>query len=126
MKIREVEAKSILIKRKKIDSWFVSHYGMNLYRGCEHNCVYCDGRAERYYVDGVFGENVTVKINAAEILGKELDQKRRRVKLKPSYIMLGGGVGDSYQPIEEKYGLTRRILEILNNDIRIPKGEKIC
>jgi hypothetical protein len=28
--------------------------------------------------------------------------------------MLSGGVGDSYQPIEEKYGLTRRILEILN------------
>jgi hypothetical protein len=50
MKVREIEAKSILLKRKYIDSWFVSRYGMNLYRGCQHNCAYCDGRAEGYLV----------------------------------------------------------------------------
>lgn len=114
MNIQESKARSILIKHKKIDSWFISRYGMNLYRGCAHNCIYCNGRSERYYVNRVFGENVTVKINAAEVLAKELDQKRRRTKLKPSYIMLGGGVGDSYQPIEKKYELTRRILRLLN------------
>ncbi len=111
--IREIKAKSILIKHKKIDSWFVSRYGMNLYRGCAHNCVYCDGRSERYQVDGVFGENVAVKTNAVEILRRELKPIGRRVKLKPSYIMLGGGVGDSYQPVEEKYQLTRRTLQLL-------------
>ncbi len=113
MNIREIKAKSILIKHKKIDSWFVSRYGMNLYRGCAHNCVYCDGRSERYQVDGVFGENVAVKTNAVEILRRELKPIGRRVKLKPSYIMLGGGVGDSYQPVEEKYQLTRRTLQLL-------------
>lgn len=45
MRVREIEAKSVLLKRKYIDSWFVSRYGMNLYRGCQHNCAYCDGRA---------------------------------------------------------------------------------
>lgn len=46
---------------------------MNLYRGCTHNCIYCDGRSEDYYVGGEFGEDVTVKVNAIEILRRELD-----------------------------------------------------
>lgn len=112
--IRETEARSLLIKHRKIDSWFISRYGLNLYRGCAHNCVYCDGRTERYQVNDAFGENVVVKINAVEVLSRELDPKRRRAKLKPSYIMLGGGVGDSYQPAETQYRLTRKTLQLLN------------
>jgi len=114
MTIRETEAKSILRKYKKIDSWFISRYGMNLYRGCTHNCIYCDGRAEGYYVNGEFGEDVTVKVNAIEILRRELDPKRKRTPFKRSFIMIGGGVGDSYQPIEEKYQLSRRALELVD------------
>ena len=113
MTIREIEAKSILRKYKKIDSWFISRYGMNLYRGCTHNCIYCDGRAEGYYVDGEFGEDVTVKVNAIEILRRELDPKRKRTPFKRSFIMIGGGVGDSYQPVEAKYQLSRRALELV-------------
>jgi DNA repair photolyase len=112
--INEIEAKSILRKHKKIDSWFLSRYGMNLYRGCTHNCVYCDGRAEGYYVDGEFGSDVTVKINALEILRHELDPKRKRTPFKRGYVMVGGGVGDSYQPVEEKYELTRKTLSLLS------------
>ncbi|MBN2411113.1 radical SAM protein [candidate division KSB1 bacterium] len=115
MKIREIEAKSILRKYRKIDSWFLSGYGMNLYRGCTHNCVYCDGRAEGYYVEGEFGHDVTVKINAIDILKRELDPNRKRVPLKSCFILLGGGVGDSYQPTEKKYLLSRKTLELLNN-----------
>lgn len=113
MNIREIKAKSILRKHKKIDSWFISQYGMNLYRGCTHNCIYCDGRSEGYYVDGEFGEDVTVKVNAIEILRRELDPKRKRTPFKRSFIMVGGGVGDSYQPIENKYQLTRKTLELM-------------
>ena len=114
MTIAEIEAKSVLRRHRKIDSWFVSHYGMNLYRGCFHNCVYCDGRAEGYYVSGEFGEDVAVKVNAIDVLRRELDPKRRRKPLSRSYIMLGGGVGDSYQPIEKKYQLTRRALQLVH------------
>jgi DNA repair photolyase len=110
--IKEIEAKSILRKHKKIDSWFVSHYGLNLYRGCTHNCVYCDGRSERYYVDGEFGEDVSVKVNAIDILRRELDPKRKRVPFKRSFMILGGGVGDSYQPIEKRYQLSRKALQL--------------
>ena len=113
MKIKEIQAKSILRKHKKIDSWFISQYGMNLYRGCIHNCVYCDGRSEKYKVDGEFGREVIVKINAIDLLRKELEIKKRRIPLKKSYIMIGGGVGDSYQPVEKKYELTKKTLELL-------------
>jgi DNA repair photolyase len=112
--ITEIDAKSILRRHRKIDSWFVSHYGMNLYRGCFHNCIYCDGRAEGYYVSGEFGEDVEVKVNAIDVLRRELDPKRRRKPLSRSYIMLGGGVGDSYQPVEKKYELTRRALHLVH------------
>ncbi len=113
MTVKEIEAKTILRKHKKIDSWFVSRYGMNLYRGCMHNCSYCDGRAEGYYVEGEFGSDVSVKINALEVLRRELDPKRKRTPLKPGYILVGGGVGDSYQPMEEKYEFTRKTLSLL-------------
>ncbi len=113
MSVNEIIAKSILRKHKKIDSWFLSRYGMNLYRGCMHNCVYCDGRAERYYVKGEFSSDVSVKINALEVLRRELDPKRKRTPFKPGYVMVGGGVGDSYQSVEEKYELTRKTLFLL-------------
>ena len=113
MNIREIEAKSILRKHGRVDSWFVSSYGMNLYRGCSHSCAYCDGRSETYNTQGEFGQDIDVKVNAIEVLRRELDPKRKHVPLKRSYIMLGGGVGDSYQPIEGKYRLTRGVLELI-------------
>jgi len=114
----EILAKSILIKRKKIDSWFISRYGMNLYRGCAHNCVYCDGRSEKYRVGGEFGKDVFVKVNAIEVLNKELSSRRssqkKKIPPKSGYIMIGGGVGDSYQPLEKEYELTRRALYVMH------------
>jgi DNA repair photolyase len=64
-------------------------------------------------VDGEFGKDVTVKVNAIELLRRELDPTRKRVPFKRSFIMVGGGVGDSYQPIERKYQLTRQALELM-------------
>lgn len=54
---------------------------MNLYRGCTHNCAYCDGRYEGYYVEGVFGCDVEVKVNAPDVLKRELDPARKRKPL---------------------------------------------
>lgn len=86
---------------------------MNLYRGCSHNCVYCDGRAESYYVKGEFGIDIEAKVNAPEILEKELDPSRKRKPFQPGFIFVGGGVCDTYEPVELKYELTRKSLEIL-------------
>ena len=115
LNIKEIKAKSILRKQKKIESWFLTNYSLNLYRGCIHNCVYCDGRYEKYQVDRNFGEEVTVKTNAIEILKKELDPKRKRKPMKKGFIGLGGGVGDSYQTAEKKYNLCRKSLHLFYN-----------
>lgn len=112
--IKEVEAKSLLRKYKKTDSWFIAAYGMNVYRGCAHNCTYCDGRADGYFVEGEFGKDIQVKINAPELLAKELDPTGKRKPKRRGFIVTGGGVGDAYQPAEKKYGLSRKILEIIN------------
>jgi len=113
MGVKEVTAKSILRKYKRIDSWFITCYGMNLYRGCYHNCVYCDGRSEKYQISGDFGSEIIVKINAIDILKNEIRSSPRKKPLRPCYIMLGGGVGDSYQPIEITYKLTQQALHVL-------------
>jgi DNA repair photolyase len=110
--IQEITAKSVLRKYKKLDSWFLTRYGINLYRGCTHNCVYCDGRAETYQTHDDFGRNVDVKTNAIELLDKELDPGRKRKPMPRSFMMLGGGVCDAYQPVEKKYNLARQTLEL--------------
>ena len=103
MIIKEVEAKSLLRKHKKIDSWFISRYGMNFYRGCQHACAYCDGQAEGYYVESDFTKEVEVKINAPELLRRELDPARKRKPLKKGFVILGGGISDSYQARSDRY-----------------------
>ncbi|MBI4648396.1 MAG: hypothetical protein HY738_17885 [Bacteroidia bacterium] len=115
--IKEIHAKSILRKHKRIDSWFVSRYGMNIYRGCTHNCAYCDGRAEGYYVSGEFGQDVEVKINAIELLEKELAPSRKKSPFAKGFVMLGGGVSDGYQPIESKYQLITDTPELIEDSI---------
>ena len=114
MPVTEIQAKSLLRKFNRTESWFLGRYGMNLYRGCGHNCIYCDGRAEKYYVEGDFGKDIVVKTNAAELLTKELDPSRRRKPLRKGFVILGGGVCDSYQPIEAHYKITRKLLSIIN------------
>jgi DNA repair photolyase len=53
-----------------------------------------------------WGEFVDVKVNAAELLRKEIT-KKKQAKVWVS------GVCDPYQPLEAKYRLTRQCLEIL-------------
>jgi DNA repair photolyase len=111
--VRETEARTILRKNTKIDSWFVSRLNMNLYRGCLHDCSYCDGRAEGYYVEGEFGRDVEVKVNAPGLLARELSPAGKRKPFPGGYVLVGGGVCDGYQPAEREYGLTRSALSLL-------------
>ena len=105
---QEVDAKSVTRIPGTVDAWFLSRYGMNLYRGCEHGCVYCDGRAEKYYVEGDFARDIRVKRNAVAVLDRELSRVR-----EPGFVCLGGGVCDAYQPAEAEYGLARGVLELV-------------
>ena len=94
-----VDAKGILTGGK-------GHYGMNVYRGCTHGCIYCDSRSACYHFTHPF-EDVEVKQNAPELLDLALKSKRKR-------CMIGtGSMSDPYMHCEEALGLTRRCLEVI-------------
>ena len=79
--------------------------GMNIYRGCEHGCIYCDSRSRCYNMNHAF-EDIEVKINAPELLEQALKHKRKR-------CMIGtGSMSDPYMPLEKELKLTRKCLEI--------------
>ncbi len=102
MIIKEIQAKSILSASK------VYPYVINCYRGCQHNCTYCYARFMKRFTGHTepWGQFVDVKVNAVELLQREILRKRRdRVWVS--------GVCDPYQPLEAKYQLTRQCLEIL-------------
>jgi len=102
MIVREIIAKSVLAKSQVYD------YAINPYVGCSHSCRYCYAAFMRRFTGHKekWGEFVDVKINAPELLAKEIKKKRRgRVWVS--------GVCDPYQAAEKKYQLTRRFLEIL-------------
>ena len=86
---------------------------INPYRGCEHGCVYCFARPTHAYLGlspGLdFESKLFVKPEAAELLEKELSAPG----YQPKVIAIGTNT-DPYQPIERKYQVMRRILEVLD------------
>ncbi|KAA3643615.1 MAG: radical SAM protein [Chloroflexi bacterium] len=105
-RIKEIEAKTLLSHHKEPDPWFGIKYGMNLYRGCQHRCIYCDSRSLCYGVED-FDREVLVKTNAIEKLEKELASKRVKGTVGT------GSMNDPYMPIEKKLNLTGRALKII-------------
>ena len=94
-----VDAKGILTGGK-------GHYGMNIYRGCSHGCIYCDSRSTCYQFSHAF-EDIEVKQNAPELLEQALKSKRQKG-------MIGtGSMSDPYMHCEEQLKLTRKCLEII-------------
>lgn len=82
------------------------HYGMNLYRGCTHGCIYCDSRSKCYQFTHDF-EDIEVKQNAPELLEAALKSKRKK-------SMIGtGSMSDPYMHCEEQLRLTRKCLEVI-------------
>ena len=102
MIVEEVCAKTILSTSKVFD------YTINPYIGCEHCCTYCYARFMKRFTDHKeeWGKFVDAKVNSASLLQGEIKKK------KPGVVWISG-VCDPYQPLEKKYELTKRCLEIL-------------
>jgi DNA repair photolyase len=85
---------------------------INAYRGCEHGCIYCFARPTHAYHDlspGLdFETQLFAKPNAAALLEAEL----ARNGYAPSPIAMGTNT-DPYQPIEQRFAITRALLEVL-------------
>ena len=102
--IREKQVKSILSKSgiPGVD------YCLNPYVGCAHACKYCYATFMKRFTGHPepWGTFVDVKGNGPEVLRRQLKRTTR------GYVMISS-VTDPYQPLEKKYGLTRRCLEVL-------------
>lgn len=101
--VREVECRSVLNKSALAD------YCINPYIGCEHACRYCyaESYTRRFCRNAeAWGDFVDVKINAPSVLSRE-------VRRKPKGMVYLSSLTDAYQPLERKYELSRRSLEIL-------------
>ena len=102
--------RSILTRNRSPDIGF--DRSVNPYRGCEHGCIYCFARPTHAYHDlspGIdFESRLFAKPDAAKLLHAALSA--------PGYdcapIALGTNT-DPYQPIEERWKITRSILEVL-------------
>jgi len=103
--IKEIKAKALLNSVRQPDDWFGLMYNMNLYRGCQHQCIYCDSRSACYQIENF--SDVLVKANAVDLLRIELS--RKRVKGTIGF----GSMNDPYMPIELQRTLTRQALQVI-------------
>jgi DNA repair photolyase len=109
--VREVPARRIITRNESPDIGF--DRSINPYRGCEHGCIYCFARPTHAFLGlspGLdFETRLFAKTNAAEALTRELGEPGYQVRT----IAIGTNT-DPYQPIERRYRIMRRILEVLS------------
>ena len=118
LEVFEEEARSIVSENDSPDVGF--QFSVNPYRGCFHGCAYCYARPTHQYLDWGAGTDferkIVVKVNAPELLRKELARK----SWKGDTIVFSG-VTDAWQPLEASYEITRRCLQVLL-EFRNPVG----
>ncbi|NDV14518.1 PA0069 family radical SAM protein [Muricauda sp. TY007] len=96
----------------KVDSPDVGMgYSMNPYQGCEHGCIYCYARNTHEYWGYSAGLDFERRILVKESAPKLLETKIKHKKWKAQTIVLSGNT-DCYQPAEQKFGITRKCLEV--------------
>jgi len=98
MNYKKIKVDFLLNKITKKDNLFNGNYTVDPYQNCEFGCLYCDS---------AFDKTIKIKINAPEILDKELEKEKKGT------IILGS-VHDPYQNAEKKYNITKNILKIIN------------
>jgi DNA repair photolyase len=100
--VREVRCRTLL-NRCQIDD-----YSFNCYVGCAHGCRYCYARfMQRFHPHAEpWGRFVDVKVNAPEILTVQLR------RLPPGDVFTCSAC-DGWQPVEDKYQLTRACCRLL-------------
>jgi DNA repair photolyase len=101
--------KQAIRKKNPLDPYFISKYSFSPYMACQHACKYCDGRAEKYYVEGDYERDIVIRSNLPELLEKELPKLREK-----GTITIGSGISDPYQPVEIEEKLLQKSLKILS------------
>jgi DNA repair photolyase len=108
----ETATRTIVTKNNSPDVGF--KYSVNCYRGCIHGCTYCFARPYHeflgYGAGTDFETKIVVKVNAAELLRKELSKKSLQGE-----SMNFSFTTDPYLPLEASYELTRKCLQICHD-----------
>jgi DNA repair photolyase len=109
--VQEVPARRIITRNESPDIGF--DRSINPYRGCEHGCIYCFARPTHAFLGlspGLdFETRLFAKTNAGQALERELAEPGYKVRT----IAIGTNT-DPYQPVERRYRIMRRILEVLS------------
>lgn len=107
----EIEVKTAFNKSYFSNHMFGGMYTMSPYMGCSHGCIYCDGRAEKYHLEGDFVKDVKVRKNLPDLLSLSIQKLRENAPFH-----LSSGISDIYQSAEKKYNLTGRCSEIFSEN----------
>ena len=84
------------------EGWFGSTHNMNIYKGCNQGCIYCDSRSSCYQIKEF--DKVKPKKDAPEKIEQELKNKRKKC------VISMGGMSDPYNSLEEELQFTRKAL----------------
>jgi DNA repair photolyase len=103
--IHEIQAKVLLAHVHQPEPWFGLRYNMNIYRGCQHQCIYCDSRSDCYQIENF--TDVLVKVNAIDLLRRELPRKRIKGTIGT------GSMSDPYLPLEKERCLTGQAMQVI-------------
>ena len=109
---QEYQARKILNVHKHVDGWFFDKYSAHPYVGCASGCEFCYSREDKYRGGrdpDEFDRVIRVKVNAAELLRRELARQ-------PVDVL---ACGDWQLPAERDYALLRRMLEVVR-DLSFP------
>jgi DNA repair photolyase len=86
-------------------------YSLNPYQGCEHGCIYCYARNTHEY----WGFNAGLDFESKIIVKQKAPELLERFILHPDWkgvpISVSGNT-DCYQPLERKFEITRRLLQV--------------
>jgi DNA repair photolyase len=106
LEFQEYQARKIVNVHRHVDPWFWNKYSAHPYIGCRSGCDFCYLRGGHYLGKrdpATFDTLIQVKLNAPELLRREL------ARLEPGII----ACGDWQQPAEDRYQLSRRMLEVV-------------
>lgn len=109
MEIKEIQAKSILVRSNLPKA----NYVINCYTGCAFSCSYCYASFMGRFVGkkiNDWGEYVYAKVNAPELLRKDLLKFKDKGR---GITILLSSVTDPFQAAETKYNLSEKCLLVL-------------
>lgn len=85
---------------------------INLYRGCEHGCIYCFARPTHAYLGLSPGLDFETQLVARPAAPEVLEKELRAKSYKAAPLALGTNT-DPYQPIERDLKIARNCLKVL-------------